>query len=379
MDKPFPYARTTWFFKFCECLLAIYGGYCILVLPTELLPPSFWEKFGKYLNTESIIIYILILGAAIIYAWIWQKLEKLNQIVSGAHHAWLQGIIRYWLALMISTYGFAKILKTQLQSPDYRLDIPMGEVDGFGLTWYYFGYSYTLAVILGLLQIGGSVLLLYRRTTLLGVMILLPVLVNIVLINIFYSIATGAFVNSVVYTLGLTFLLLVDFKKLKAAFWDLTERLPPVITRFGWGKHALRLLPIAAAFAFINYYVITDQSDKILKGTWKVEQLKRNGRPVPDSAWLTDSTAYKRIYFAGWSGFAFSPNPYRYKPSESLRGSYQYDSLKNDLKILFIATTNKKPVQDSIRVQLIDRTHKAMQMHMILNKDTLDFRLTRLR
>ncbi|TDE15558.1 hypothetical protein [Dyadobacter psychrotolerans] len=379
MSIPFPYHRTTWFFKFCECLLAIYGAYSIIILPSELLPPSFWEKYGKFLEYESMVSYNLILISSLIYTWIWEKGERAGRISSVMHHAWLQGIIRYWLALMISTYGFAKILKTQLQSPDYRLDIPMGEVDGFGLTWYYFGYSYTLAVIIALFQIGGSVLLLYRRTTLLGVMILLPVLVNILFINIFYSIATGAFVNSILFKIGLTFLLLVDIKKLKSVFWDLADHLPPVVIGAGWMKTALRFLPIAAAFSLINYYVVTDESDTVLRGTWKVEKITRNGEVVPDAAWLTDSTAYKRIYFSGRSGCAFSPNPYRYKPSESLRGSYQYDSLKNDLKLSFAGKSDKNPKKDSVRVLVSNRTQKKMHLHTIFNKDTLDFELARLR
>ena len=138
------------------------------------------------------------------YVWIWHRRERSVTTHSALHHAWLQGIIRSWLALSISTYGFAKILKTQFQTADYRLDMPLSSFDGMSLTWYYFGCSYPLAVIIALFQIGGSIFLLYRRTTFPGAMILLPVMFNIVLINIFYKITTGALFNSVVYLLAVS-------------------------------------------------------------------------------------------------------------------------------------------------------------------------------
>ena len=50
---------------------------------------------------------------------------------------------------------------------------------------------------LPILQLGGCLLLLYRRTRLLGVMILLPVMSNILFINVFYGINPGALNTSV--------------------------------------------------------------------------------------------------------------------------------------------------------------------------------------
>lgn len=370
--------RTTWFFKFCECLLAGIAVLNSLLILTELLPSSFWEKYSFISDNILVGTVGIALLFSVVYSIGWHRQERTGTVQSGLRHAWLQGIIRYWLALSISTYGFAKILKTQLQSPDYRLDMPMGDVSGFGLTWYYFGYSYTLAVIIALFQIGGSILLLYRRTTLLGVMILLPVLVNIVLINQFFKIAAGAFFNSVVYTLGLVFLLLVDVAKLKVAFWDVVERLPPVTLGRNWVKQGLRVLPIVAAFGMIYYFVRTSKNDTVLKGTWTVEKLTRNGQTVLANAWLTDTTAWNRVYFSGWQGVAFSPNPYRYKPVESLRGDYEFDSTKNTLRLMMYRSDAAK-TPDTIRATISNRTAKTMRLRGVFYRDTVDMSLARLR
>ncbi|ARK13366.1 hypothetical protein A6C57_25185 [Fibrella sp. ES10-3-2-2] len=374
------YARTTWFFKCCECALAAIAVLNILMMGLELLPRAIMVQYESYLEYLLLgIVGVAVLGS-IAYSWLWHRRERAGNPESGMRHAWLQGIIRYWLALSIATYGFAKILKTQFQSPDFRLDTPLGEVNGFGLTWYYFGYSYTLSVIIGLIQVGGSVLLLYRRTTLLGVLVLLPVMINIVLINLFYQISLGAFFNSVMFTLGLIFLLLLNVPKLKAAFWDLVEHLPPVTLGQNWVKHALRVLPIALAFVFIAQFVYTDKSDTLLKGTWRVDQLTRNGKTISASAWLTDTTAWNRVYFAGMQGCAFSPNPYRYNASESLRGTYEFDSLKNNLQIVkYVPMGSDATPDDTLRLTISERTKKSVQLSGMIDGDTVVMKLARLR
>ncbi|WP_223860888.1 hypothetical protein [Spirosoma validum] len=263
-------------------------------------------------------------------------------------------------------------MKTQFQTPDFLLDAPISSVDGMSLTWYYFGYSYPLAVIIGLFQIGGSILLLYRRTTLLGVMILLPVMVNIVLINGFYTISVGAFFNSVIYSLALIFLLLLHIEKLKMVFWDLVDHLPAVSFGRSWIRHSLRVLPIAVAFISLKILISNRPYDQTLKGTWKVEKLIRNGQVQPNTAWLTDMRAWSRVYFAGYEGCAFSPNPYRFEPSESLLGSYEFDSLQSKLQVAFYSN-------DTLRATISNRTSETMRLQGVLDRDTLDMQLTRVR
>ena len=51
------------------------------------------------------------------------------------------GIIIFYVAYSISTYGFAKLMRTQFQPPQYILDTPAGELSGFWLTWVYYGHS----------------------------------------------------------------------------------------------------------------------------------------------------------------------------------------------------------------------------------------------
>ncbi|MDJ1471475.1 hypothetical protein QNI19_27330 [Cytophagaceae bacterium DM2B3-1] len=363
---------TSFFFKFRTCLLAVTGivNVVLMILITYL--SSWLQTIPGFTNWILVGIPLIILITSGSYSVWWHRQEMHQQKDLGLHRAWLQGIIRYWLAFCISTYGFAKILKTQFTTPEYQLDTPLGEISGFGLTWYYFGYSYTLAVIIALFQIGGSILLLYRRTTLLGTFLLLPVMVNIVLIDMFFGIDIGAFINAVLFTIGLLYLLLNDFQKLKAVFWDLTEKVPAI--SLGYTKHVLRIIPIAAAFAMIYYFISTDQTDHELTGTWQVRKFVRNGQVASANAWQQDSTIVSRIYFF-METCDFSPSPEVYNPVHGLHGLYTFDPKTNHLLIRY---PNIFTGQDSIAATLSQRTSQSMVLDYTFNNDTLHLELSRL-
>lgn len=364
---------TTWFFKFCQCLLAGFYALTILIIPLELLPPSFFAHYGDFVLPFTGVLALLI---TLVYTIRWQQQERLNRIDSGLRHAWMQVIIRYWLAFIISLYGFGKLLKTQLQPAVYDFDTPLGEVSGYRLTWFFFGYSYPLVVIIGLLQLGGALLLLYRRTRLLGVVILLPVMVNIVLINLFYTINEGAFVTSIFITLGLLFLLLLDWHKLKVVFWDMVDLLPVLQLGRHWVKSIVRLLPLLIAFGIVYSLSLPNDHNQVLKGIWQVETLTRNGQKISDCAWLSDTTAWNRLYFTGKTECAFSANPYRYRPQESWRGAYQYDSVTNRLQVVF---QGRGQVRDTLQATIQKRMAGSMQLQGTIGEDTLAMQLARLR
>lgn len=92
---------------------------------------------------------------------------------------------RYFCAFMLYTYGISKLLHLQFNLQSQLAQQPVGILTGYQLTWFYFGYSRGYAVLLGATQILGASLLLFRKTTLLGALTMLPVIANILLINIF--------------------------------------------------------------------------------------------------------------------------------------------------------------------------------------------------
>src|SRR4051812_49857458 len=82
--------------------------------------------------------------------------------------------LRYWTAMWILTYGFAKVFGTQFYTLLSDLDTPLGKIGGVRLLWHYFDYSpgYTPLVAAG--ELLGGPLLLFRRPSLAGAPLFLP-------------------------------------------------------------------------------------------------------------------------------------------------------------------------------------------------------------
>jgi hypothetical protein len=364
--------RTNYFTKFGECLFAAFAVVNMVLTLGELLPRDVLQK-AQYLIPILLLLQVgLALPFAFGYSLFWHIREKRGRSRSLKLHAWTQGILRYWLAFEISVYGFAKILRTQFAPVFSRDDTPVGHLTGFQLTWNYFGYSYTFAVILGLLQIGGSILLLFRRTTLLGTAILLPIMVNIILINLFYNIAAGAFFNSVIFTLGLGFLLYLHRQELIALFLRQASTLQPV--RLGWFKYILRLLTIAGAFGFI-YSFVRNLHHSPLEGKWNVDSLVRNRDTVKADAWLTNSGDWRSVYMEERGRLTLCPNPYVYEEARSLDGAYKYDTGSYHLQLFF----DKKTMgyDDTVSMTVTNYDGRHMNWNGLMGKDTLFFALTR--
>jgi hypothetical protein len=93
---------------------------------------------------------------------------------------------------MLYFYGVSKVTGHQLTVPSWVAKKPVGSLDGYTLTWFYYGYSPAYKDILGLIQITCASLLLFRKSALLAAAMVMPMMVNILLVNIFYSITSGA-------------------------------------------------------------------------------------------------------------------------------------------------------------------------------------------
>lgn len=202
-----------------------------------------------------VIVFSLVglsLISSLIFPFIWQRQEKYQKINSEKVYAFIYGIIRYTIAFNLAGFGWKKLLGLQFVVPNEISDNPMNQQSGEWLTWYYFGHSFAFGVILSIIQIGGSYLLLFRRTLLLGATILFAFMLNLTLINIFYQMNAGALLQSVLLTIGVAFLILLDYDRLVAFFLKAKSSLP-TLTLSKQTKNILRLSAILLSLAFTIY------------------------------------------------------------------------------------------------------------------------------
>jgi hypothetical protein len=162
-------------------------------------------------------------------------------------HDWL----RYFCAFMLYMYGSSKLLHFQFNLQSELVHRPIGSLSGYELTWYYFGFSRVYACILGLMQVAGATLLLFRKTTLLGALAMLPVMANILLINIFVLVNDyGPYVISTLICLSLIAILWHQRVALLTLLWSTQNGEPDTSKRAHWWIRSSLVMLVAALLIF---------------------------------------------------------------------------------------------------------------------------------
>jgi uncharacterized membrane protein YphA (DoxX/SURF4 family) len=124
---------------------------------------------------------------------------------------WYGVAVRVFLAAVFILYGVLKLLRLQLATGDLS-DMRFGEASPMLVTWHFFNMSPLYHNAIGVAQIVTGVLLVVPRTVAVGALCFFVIILNIVLINFGYDIATDVKVFSVI-------LLLLDCSLL-ARYWD---------------------------------------------------------------------------------------------------------------------------------------------------------------
>src|SRR5689334_1301191 len=140
--------------------------------------------------------------------------------------------LRYLSAFLLFTYGSSKLLGRQFTLPPEVALRPVGSLTGYQLAWFYYSYSHTYAVILGLTQLAGGALLLFRKTALLGAAMMLPVMTNILMINVFFHIAWGAMGTSSFIFASMLAVLWHQRAELLGVFWTDQANEPAHLRRY---------------------------------------------------------------------------------------------------------------------------------------------------
>ena len=184
--------------------------------------PIFWLAdvlFGWELNADTryigfdsryeVVRYTLCILLAIIGSIVWVLLDRKYQTTYDQKLKNLvQTILRYHIAFIILTYGLSKVFNVQfgLLSID-TLDQTIGESSPMGFMWNFLSYSQTVTQFSGWLEVIGGVLLFFRRTTFLGLILLVTVMANVVILDIGYNVSVTIYA---IYILVLMLILLSD-------------------------------------------------------------------------------------------------------------------------------------------------------------------------
>ncbi len=208
------------------------------------------------ISSDSTSLYILLLLLLFLSVIIVLLLSFIKHWKSHqpAALSFLRTLFFYYLALLLLKYGADKIFKTQFYLPEPNiLYTPFGQLSKDILYWSVMGTSRPYNIFLGLLEIIPAVLLVFKRTRVVGLLTALPVLFNIVAVNLSFDISVKVFSF---FLLFLSLLLLLQYVNGLYRFFVKKETavLPAEPVWFSFSKH-----PFAKGFiktALIVFFLV---------------------------------------------------------------------------------------------------------------------------
>ena len=259
------------------------AGHLILGVEKELQFFATGSGDSTYAYVLLFVNFLITLLGTIIWTLADRKRASYNALFY-----WLLVILRIFLAMMLLSYGFAKVYKTQFPEPSLiRLLQPLGSFSPMGLAWTYMGFSEAYNLYTGLLEVIGGLLLIWRRTTTLGALLVAGVMSHVVVMNFTYDIPVKLFS---MHLLAIAIILIAtDRKRLYNLFFrnkatsSIIEYDPIKNKRYQKIKTGLKLASVILFIGVSVWQGYTNErsfGDKRAKpplyGIWEVQQMKVN-------------------------------------------------------------------------------------------------------
>jgi hypothetical protein len=267
----------------------------------SILPNGSGDTTYNYVQVFCYLVLALFVTA------IWTFLDRRRANYARLHE-WLRVYVRFALALTMIGYGAVKVIPTQFPSPSLdRLLQPFGDASPMGILWTFMGASVAYNVFAGLSEMLGGLLLVSRRTTLLGALVSLAVLTNIVLMNFCYDVPVKLFSSHLL--LMAIFLILPDLRRLLNLLVFNRPAAPadnrPLFRRkwLNWSAVALGTVFVFGYAVFFLYQAWQGSKEygnrapkPPLYGIWNVDQFEMDGVARPPL--ITDETRWRRVVFS---------------------------------------------------------------------------------
>lgn len=366
------HSATKIFFRFISAFFLLY----IFPFPLNFLPfadslnnfyNQFWDKLvlwvGKDIlqipynfpltfngsgdRTYDYIQFLTIFAAAMIFCLSWTLLDWRRRHYRTLFY-WLTVTIRYYLAFVMFGYGFAKIFKTQF--PFLRLEkllTAYGDSSPMGLAWNFMGYSWGYNIFTGGAEVLGGLLLLFRRTTVLGALILVGVMSNVAMMNYCYDIPVKLY--SSVLLLMAVFLLAKDAKRI-AGFFIFNQPAPPADLAPPYNDKKIDRARLALKILFCAYVIFTtisqvveirqtargdNRPQPLLYGIYDVHTFIQNGDTLPPL--VTDSTRWRKLLVDLGGRVSI-----KYMNDKLERIGFRPDSVAQTITLFALADTTQK-------------------------------------
>ena len=177
-------------------------------------------------------------------------------------------ICRYFICLLMLTYGLVKVFGGQFYTDYFWKELPLEKMDGMQLTWAYYNYSPFYETLLGLAEVLAGLLVFFRRTTRLGILLFIPLMLNIVIVNILYKI--GALGSAIPLLIAGILLLIIH----RRAYMDLLQPVKDFVSKSLYYKvpqFLIIICGVALASLIIYNNKFRIKQDNRIKGAWQTK------------------------------------------------------------------------------------------------------------
>jgi uncharacterized membrane protein YphA (DoxX/SURF4 family) len=263
----------------------------------------------------SMIVILTVVGTA---AWSIVDRRRPNH---DRLHRWMRVYLRYGLGIILLTYGVMKLFKGQF--PDLMLYSQYqryGNSSPMRLLWNFMGYSTPYTMFTGGVETLGGLLLLFRRTTLVGALVGALAMANVAILNFCYDVPVKLFstllLGMAIYLLAPELRGLFRFLVLRRAT-ERPELDPPPFARRWMNRAALGLkaafvLYILAFTTWESYQAYRSHGPgapkPALYGMYEVDDFTRDGEVLaaPTATTTTIDTRRWRMIGFDRSRFLFA-------------------------------------------------------------------------
>ena len=192
------------FFLFCIVFIPLnFDGFSFQLQITRLLFQDFvlflehifsinaFHSIDFSSDTISLSVFILLLLLIALLISIAVTVFKVNL---SKFNTISRTIVAYYLAFVLLKYGFDKLFKVQFYLPEPNiLNTKFGELSRDILYWSTMGTSRLYCISLGFVEIVTALLLFFRRTRILGLLVAIVVFANVILVNFGFDISVKTF------------------------------------------------------------------------------------------------------------------------------------------------------------------------------------------
>ena len=303
----------------------------------------------------------LFLLASLLFIPIWQFLERRNKINSTSTLAFIQAVLIYFLAFDFTKWALLKFLHLHMTTSLGWMEMPMTMLSGEQQLSHFFGQNYPMVIAFGICELSGAILILYRKTRLLGASILFVMCANIALMDFLYGVK-GPFPEVVLLLCVVVYIALQDYDKIKKLFFTPNTSLPVFNFKNRIVKNIIRISAIVIPLLIlVPRYKIQFRPN--LTGKYKIMKMTVNGKQL-----LLDScnnTTFSNIYFDLGDYFVFASNDF----NNIQVGHFEFNEKTREFKTIW---KYPKGISDTLfaNISPLDKENR-MILSGLMGKDSL--------